>query len=187
MLKIEIISSSIRLNRKSHRVALYLKKLIEEKGLSTVDIIDLRSFNFQVFDERFKNQTNPSAGAKEFSQRVSSADGIIIIAPEYNGGYPASLKNAIDLLYDEWYHKPVAISTVSDGDFGGNQVITSLQFILWKMKAMTVTATLPVPNVDKAIDEAGNPVEGKLSQKRTENFLNELMWFIRAKNSPTDM
>jgi NADPH-dependent FMN reductase len=52
--------------------------------------------------------------------------------PEYNGGYPASLKNVIDLLDYEWHRKPVVISTVTSGAFGASQVLISLQFILWK-------------------------------------------------------
>ena len=83
---------------------------------------------------------------------------MIIIAPEYNGGYPASLKNVIDLLTDEWRKKPVAISTVSDGSFGGTQVITALQFSLWKIRAWTVPAMFPVPKVMETFDEEGNPL-----------------------------
>ncbi len=45
---------------------------------------------------------HPSEGVLEFAKKVKAADGIIIVTPEYNGGYPASLKNAIDLLYVEW-------------------------------------------------------------------------------------
>ncbi len=80
---------------------------------------------------------------------------MIIVTPEYNGGYPASLKNVVDLLYPAWHRKPVAISTVSDGSFGGTQVITSLQFSLWKIRAWTVPAMFPVPKAQEAFDENG--------------------------------
>lgn len=182
MYKISIISSSIRSGRKSDRVALYFKNYLEEKNLASSEILDLKSYNFPLFNERLKYQKSPSEAVIIFAEKVRNADGIIIISPEYNGGYPASLKNAIDLLTDEWYHKPVAIATVSEGNFGGSQLIISLQFILWKMKAITVPALFPVPNVSTLFDENGNLSENPSVEKRTLNFINELLWSIEAKS-----
>jgi NAD(P)H-dependent FMN reductase len=182
MYTISIISSSIRTGRKSHRAALFFKKYLEESKLASVEILDLNRYNFPLFKERLKSQEAPPGDVIDFAEKVKSADGIIIISPEYNGGYPASLKNVIDLLYDEWYHKPVAISTVSEGSFGGSQVLTSLQFLLWKMKAWTVPATFPVPDLISTFDEDGNPSGKPFSEKRLENFINELFWCIEAKS-----
>lgn len=138
-----ILSASIRNGRKSHRVALYFKKYLEENKLATATIADLNEYRFPLFNERLKFQPNPTADVIAFANDIRSADGVIIVTPEYNGGYPASLKNVIDLLYEEWQRKPVAISTVSDGVFGGTQVITSLQFTLWKIRAWTVRLNSP--------------------------------------------
>ena len=110
---ISILSASVRTGRNSHRVALYFKKYIEERNLSTVEILDLKSYQFPVFDERLRFQKNPTPQTLEFTEKIKSADGVLIVTPEYNGGYPASLKNVVDLLYDEWHRKPLAISTVS--------------------------------------------------------------------------
>jgi NAD(P)H-dependent FMN reductase len=182
MLNISIISSSVRMGRNSHRVALYFKKYLEENKLARVEILDLKEYNFPLFEERLKNQKSPDERSIDFAEKIKSSDGIIIVTPEYNGGYPASLKNVIDLLYDEWYRKPVAISTVSDGNFGGSQVLTSLQFLLWKIRAWVVPARFPVPNVDEEFDESGIPAEKERTDKRAANFIKELMWFIEAKS-----
>lgn len=91
--------------------------------------------------------------ALDFAGRIKVVNGIIIVTPEYNRGYPASLKSAIDLLYEEWDPKPVAISTVSDGNSGNSQMIILILFILWKMITRTVGAMFPVPMVDEAFDE----------------------------------
>jgi NAD(P)H-dependent FMN reductase len=180
-MNIAIISSSIRDGRKSHRVALYFKKYLEDKGIAGVEILDLARYRFPLFEERLSYQKSQPDSAMEFSGKINSSDGVIIIAPEYNGGYPASLKNVIDLLTREWYHKPVAISTVSDGSFGGAQVIVSLQFILWKMKAFVVPAMFPVPEVGKTFDESGIPADNERIEKRASGFISELLWFIEAK------
>lgn len=176
---IGIISSSVREGRRSHNVALYFKKYLEENSIATVDIIDLKEYDFPIFDERLKNIESPPPGAFEYADRVKRTDGIIIITPEYNGGYPASIKNAVDLLYSEWKRKPVAISTVSDGIFGGTQVIISLQFTLWKIGAWTVPAMFPVPSVDKSFDDEGNPLNDGINQ-RAKLYIRELMWCIEA-------
>ena len=114
------------------------------------------------------------------------SDGLHVVTPEYNGGYPASLKNVTDLLYDEWYRKPVAISTVSDGIFGGSQVITSLQFSLWKIRAWTVPAMFPVSKVLESFAEDGTPIEKIEVDKRASRFINELLWCIEAKKRMSD-
>ena len=182
MTQIAIISSSVRIGRDSHRVALYFRKYLEEKNIAEVEILDLKQYNFPLFDERLKYQKTPSGEVIAFSAKIKSADGVIIVTPEYNGGYPASIKNVTDLLYSEWYHKPVALATVSNGNFGGSQVLTSLQFTLWKMKAWTVPALFPVPNVTDSFDESGNLTGGEVFEKRTENFIRELLWCIEAKS-----
>ena len=162
-------------------MALYLRNYIVENKLADAEILDLKEYDFPVFDERLHLQKDPLPGAVEFSSRIRAADGVIIVTPEYNGGYPASLKNIVDLLYDEWRRKPVAISTVSDGPFGGSQVITSLQFSLWKIRAWTVTAMFPVIKVVEAFDENGVPADRKAADKRAAGFVSELLWCVEAK------
>ena len=180
MAHIAIISSSVRAGRNSHRVALYFKNFITANELGTVEILDLNDYQFPIFDERLRLQKNPSANVLDFAAKIKAADGVLIVTPEYNGGYPAALKNVVDLLYDEWHRKPIAISTVSDGIFGGTQVITSLQFSLWKIMAWTVPAMFPVPKVKDAFDESGNPTDKSGMDKRALVFLNEMIWCITA-------
>lgn len=180
MPKVAIITASVREGRYSNRVALYFKTLMEDKGLAEVEILDLKSYGFPLFDERLKYQKSPLPAAVEFAGKVRGADGVIIVTPKYNGGYPASLKNVIDLLTDEWVRKPVAISTVSDGNFGGAQVITSLQFVLWKMKVWTVNAMFPVPRVSQSFDENGMAADREATDKRAAGFISELLWCIEA-------
>ena len=177
---VAIISSSVRVGRNSHRVALYLKNYIEENKLATVEILDLMEYQFPVFDERLRFQKEPTAKMLDFAGKIKVANGVIIVTPEYNGGYPAALKNVVDLLYDEWRRKPIAISTVSDGIFGGTQVITSLQFSLWKIRAWTVPAMFPVPKVHDSFDENGVPVDKAGTDKRAKGFIDELQWCMDA-------
>lgn len=181
MAHIAILSSSVRRGRQSHRVALYFKNFITRDGRASVEIVDLNAYRFPLFDERLQYQDNPAPEVLDFAGRIKKADGVIIVTPEYNGGYPASLKNAIDLLYPEWYRKPVAIATVSDGSFGGTQVITSLAFTFFKIRAWLVPAQFPVPHVHETFDEEGEPRDKTVTDKRASRFVNELLWCVEAK------
>jgi NAD(P)H-dependent FMN reductase len=181
MPKIAVISASVRKGRKSHNVALYFQNYLTQKQLAEVEIIDLDAYNFPIFEERLRLIENPTDDMLKLANDITNADGIIIVTPEYNGGYPASLKNVIDLLYSEWKRKPIAIATVSAGAFGGSQVITSLQFSLWKIGALMVPAMFPVPTVEKTFDDNGKPTDPEAMDKKAAVFVNELLYWIAAK------
>ncbi|MEO6130561.1 MAG: NAD(P)H-dependent oxidoreductase [Saprospiraceae bacterium] len=178
---IAIISASIRRGRNSHRVALFFKNFVEVKKLATAEILDLKEYNFPLFDERLHHQENPTPEMLDFADKIKSADGVLIVTPEYNGGYPAALKNVIDLLETEWRRKPIAIATASDGDFAGTQVIISVQWSLWKLRSWTIPARFHVPKVQHAYDESGIPSDKPLTEKLASGFINELLWCIEAK------
>lgn len=179
---IEIISSSIRTGRESHKLALYFQQYINEHQIATAKMLDLYEFQFPLFEERLSEQKNPIPKAIEFAERIKSADGVLIVTPEYNGGYPASLKNVIDLLYKEWQRKPIALATGSSGPFGASQVLTALQFSLWKIKAWVVPATFQAPFVDKAFDKDGLPAAKEATDKLAAVFIKELVWCMEAKS-----
>ena len=180
---IAILSASIRPDRKSHRVALYFEKYLADNKLATTEIIDLREYNFPIFNDTLRNQKNPDLKTLEYAKKIDSAHGVIIVTPEYNGGMPASLKNAIDVLYDEWRHKPTGIVTVSSGPFAGNQCLVSLQFTLWKMKVWTITEMFSVPNVGETYSEEGIPKDKEATDKLAQVFVKELMWCVKADTS----
>ncbi len=178
MSKVEIISASVRNGRLSDRVAFFFRSYLETELNAEVRIQDLAELNFPLFEERLAMQKEPGAKAQAFAKAIEEANLVVIVTPEYNGSFPASLKNCIDLLYPQWYHKPTAIVTVSDGDFGGSQVIVSLSFILWKMKAWLIPAQFPVPNVHDSFDEAGNPINAEALQLRLKPWLKEVRWVL---------
>jgi NAD(P)H-dependent FMN reductase len=197
-----ILSASVREGRNSHRVALFFQQFLQtfptaagpdpSSGTAVqpaqtlqVQIVDLMDYDFPVFHERLKYQKTPTPQMLDFSSKVKEADGVIIVTPEYNGGYPASLKNVVDLLYEEWKRKPVALVTVSDGAFGGAQVTTSLVFSLWKIGAWVVPAMFPVPSVKTSYDETGHPADPEKTNHRATHFINELLWCIEARKRMT--
>ena len=185
MQHIAIISSSVRRERKSHNVALYFKYYLEENNLASAELLDLKEYNFPIFEDTIKTLQNPSEKVLDFAKKIKSADGIIIVTPEYNGGFPASLKNAIDILYDEWQGKPISISTVSSGNFGGSQALVSLQFTLWKIGALTVTNMFPVSDVEKTFDENGKALDKVTTDKLAAAYIKKLLECVNANRQTT--
>ncbi|MBL0256377.1 MAG: NAD(P)H-dependent oxidoreductase [Bacteroidetes bacterium] len=175
MKTIAIISGSIRTGRLSHRVAVFFERFIKEKGLAEVVMLDLKELNFPLSEERLKHLPNPSEKIIHFSESIKKADAVIVVSPEYNSGYPASVKNAIDLLYDEWYRKPVGIATVSDGNFGGTHCMIMLQTVFLKVHVSVVPATFPVLLVQKNYDENGNAIDKEKTEKRAMVFMAEVL------------
>ncbi|MDF2436901.1 MAG: hypothetical protein K0Q95_1277 [Bacteroidota bacterium] len=181
MLKIAIISGSIRIGRQSHNVANYFNNFIKENKLGEAEILDLKEFNFPVLEERLSKTPDPDKSSLLFSEKIKNADIVIVVFPEYNGGYSASIKNAIDLLYDEWHRKPIGLVCVSSGNFGGVNAMSLLQTVFLKIKAVPC-ATFPVPLVEKNFDDHGNAFNKEATDKRAGAFIKELTWFAEAFN-----
>lgn len=179
---VAIISGSVRIGRRSHNVAKYFNNYISANNLATVEILDLKEFNFPITEERLIHLTMPSDSIKLFSEKIIKADAVILVSPEYNSGYPAAVKNAIDVLVKEWFHKPIGIVGVSDGNFGGVNAITQLQTILLKIKASPISTLFPVPLVKEAFDDEGNAINKEAMDKRAASFLKELLWVAEAFN-----
>jgi NAD(P)H-dependent FMN reductase len=90
---------------------------------------------------------------KAWSNHISLANGFIFVTPQYNWGYPASLKNALDFLYKEWHHKPAII--VSYAHRGGGKAAAQLRQVLEGLH-MEPTPTMPaLPVVPDMLTENG--------------------------------
>lgn len=115
----------------------------------------------------------------EWKNSVIRADGIVIVTPEYNHGYPGILKSVLDLLLKEYIHKPVAFVGVSAGPWGGTRVIEAM---LPMVRELGLAATFTDLNFPKVAAKFGS--EGELLdqayERRVAGFLDELVWMGRT-------
>jgi NAD(P)H-dependent FMN reductase len=141
--KIAIILGSTRPNNICTHVAEWVKKTIESFNKIELSIINLADWNLPFLDE----PGIPAAGSyqhehtKAWSQRVLLEDGFIFVTPQYNWGYPAPLKNAIDYLYKEWNDKNGLI--IPYGGHGGNKAATQLKEVLEEGCKMKIVDKMP--------------------------------------------
>jgi len=112
------------------------------------EIIDISDFKLPIFDEPIHPSMNQyeHAHTKVWSQKIKEADAYIFLTPEYNAGYPASLKNAIDYLYHEWAQKPVMIASYGVG--GGPTASSQLRQVAERLKMHPVD-TSPAFTISK--------------------------------------
>jgi NAD(P)H-dependent FMN reductase len=107
------------------------------------------------------------------------ADGFVIVAPEYNHGYPGLLKHALDTNLKEYIHKAVGICGVSAGNFGGTRVVQNLIPVMRELGLVTIFWDGNFSSVQKAFDATGALLETAYA-RRIEKFLKELVWMAKV-------
>src|SRR5437773_4164651 len=101
---------------------------------------------------------------KRLAETIMRADGLIIVAPEYNHGYPGMLKHALDSNLKEYIHKPVGLCGVSAGGFGGTRVVESLLPVMRELGLVTIFWDVNVSSVGKAFDSSGQLQDDAFAQ-----------------------
>lgn len=155
MLKLKIILASTREGRKGPAVAHWIVEAAKAHGAFDVELLDLAEIKLPFMDEpnhpRLKQYTH--AHTKAWSATIESADAFIFVMPEYNFGYTAPLKNALDFVFQEWRNKPVGL--VSYGGVSGGLRATQLLKPVLTAVQLTVAGEVPIPFFAKFIGEDG--------------------------------
>jgi len=115
----------------------------------------------------------------EWRDTIIKADGLVIVAPEYNHGYPGILKAVLDLLLPEYIHKAVAFVGVSAGPWGGTRVIEAMVPMVRELGLAVTFSDLNFPKVQNTFDSDGKLLDPAFG-KRAQDFLDELVWMSRT-------
>src|SRR5919202_6790763 len=136
MNSLKIITSTTRPGRKGIAVANWMTGVAQQTGKFNVELLDLAVINLPFLDEpnHPRLQQYQHEHTKRWSATIDAADAFIIVLGEYNFGFPAPIKNALDYLFNEWKHKPVAI--VSYGGISGG--LRSTQMIKQVVTALSI-------------------------------------------------
>lgn len=183
MKKIVIISPSVRNERVGHRVSLFLKEYLERNSIAEVEILDLKEYDFPLFDERLVYQKNPSPKLLDFVDRFNKADGVIIVSSVYNYSVPASLKNVIDVLYSEWKRKVVALVSATMGTTEGMPTTFQIENTLSQMGAFVSPIKYFATSIASEFNEDGTLADKEKIENKVKPMVDELMWLVeRLKN-----
>jgi len=173
-MKIEIISGSPRVNSVTRRVALYLKNWLRNNTTHEIDIIDLKDWNLPPVQSVFSSLDKTPDEFKPLAESIFSADGIILVTPEYNGSYSPAMKNLLD-HFPKQQHKPFAIATASPGAMGGIRAAQQLLLLVPALFGVVSPYLLIVPAVDKKFTPDGDLLDESF-QNSIHNFVTEFLW-----------
>jgi len=189
-MKIQIIVSSTREGRSTDKVAKWVEKKSSSVEGAEFELVDLQDYELPFFNEAVSPKYNPERQlepvVQKWLEKVSEADGYVIVTPEYNRSVPAVLKNALDTLDYQIDRKPVAI--VGHGGNGATRSVDHIRLIVAELGAITVpkyTAISGMIAMGGIIDD-----EGKLSEELAANpygpeatlqsTLDSLVWYAGA-------
>jgi len=177
---ISILSSSTRINRHSHRVALGLKQYILKNTLHSAEILDLAAYNFPMMEEVLHRLSEVPDGLNEFADKIRFSDAFIFVSPEYNGSYTAALKNAVDYLKEsEFSKKVIGVASVTSGPMGGMRAALAMQQLALGISGFTIPQMLTVGLVIERFDELGNLIDPAFERKM-QFFMDGFLWLAEA-------
>lgn len=179
-LSIPVLLGTSRTGNYSQKVARYLHTQLSIIPEVNSPYLDLSDTHFPLLQERLDHTDSPPSGLEEWSHTLASADGLLIVAPEYKGSYPAALKNLLDYLPPQIFrYTPVAISTVSSGAFGGATCLAQLRLLCSACGGLPIPDRLPVPFVRESFDNHDLPSSSTF-EKKAHVFLQELLKYTQS-------
>lgn len=185
MLHVKVIVGSTRPNRFSEKVLPWVTAALDTNEEIEYEVLDLRDwelpfFEYSVSPASVENGDYPNEVAKKFAAKIKEADAFLMIAPEYNHGYTAVLKNALDSVYREWNQK--AVGFVSYGSVGGGRVVEQLRQVAVELQMAPIRSAVHIQAPWNLLDESGALKAGALADydHALSGTIAQLTWWGNA-------
>jgi NAD(P)H-dependent FMN reductase len=183
--RLQVVVGTDREGRFSEKVAAWLMSRLAPRGDVEAELVDLRDYRLPFYDQAVP----PAYGRREYSpavarwaEKVDEADGYIVVTAEYNHGYPALLKNALDHAFPEFNRKPVAF--VGYGNVGGARAIEQLRNVTVELEMAPLRHAVHIlPDVMRPVRAAGTGAAAELFSSlddRLETLVADLLWWTEA-------
>lgn len=187
-MKILAFAASLRKESYNRKLIRQAAEILKGSRDVTLDHADYREFEMPIYDGDLEEQSGIPPGGREFVRRILAADGLVISTPEYNGGIPGTLKNAIDWASrddsDPLEKKPILLLGTSPGRLGAVRGLWHTRVPLEAMGAYVYPEMFGVPGARQAFDDSGAFVDPK-NRDRLEaligSYLNYVEAFIRGR------
>ncbi|GAA4078968.1 NAD(P)H-dependent oxidoreductase [Streptomyces shaanxiensis] len=175
-LKIGVLIGSVRPGRFADKVSQWFLSEIGRRDDMETHVIDLSE---PALAGELKLTLERSAApddAPTLAERIGGLDGFVVVTPEYNHGYPASLKLAIDYVYREWRAKPVGFVSYG-GMAGGQRAVEQLRQVFAELHAVTLRDTVSFHMAWEQFDDEGRPHDTDGTSKAASVLLDQLAWW----------
>ena len=172
-LNIPVIVGTTRKGRTSVHAARRISDLLNRRAGVSSDVIDIASLPLPLDD------AGEAIKQPMFAAAMQKADGLVIVAPEYNHSFPGLLKHALDSCLSEYIHKAVGVVGVSSGPFAGTRVVQSLLPVMRELGLVTIFWDINVALVGQVFAEDGRLLDDAFV-RRSDRFIRELIWMSKV-------
>jgi NAD(P)H-dependent FMN reductase len=176
MPKLLIVIASTRPGRVGLPVADWFAEQAAAHGAFELEVADLAELDLPLLDEpnhpRLRQYTKDHTRA--WSAIVEGADAIVMVTSEYNYGYPAALKNAIDYLNNEWRYKPVGFVSYG-GVAAGTRAVQQLKQVVSALSMMPIAPSVNIPFVQQFLDDNRAIQGNEVMLQAASDMLDELL------------
>jgi NAD(P)H-dependent FMN reductase len=174
--RLQIVIASTRPGRVGLPVGTWFDARARAHGAFEVELVDLAELRLPFMDEpnhpRLHDYTHRHT--KEWGARVEAADAFAFVMPEYNHGFNAPLKNALDFLHVEWQYKPVGLVSYG-GVSAGTRAAQMLKPVLVGLKMTPLFEAVSIPFVARFIDDEGELQANEVMEQAADAMLDELV------------
>lgn len=175
---IQTIIATTREGRKGDPVGRWFAEIADRRDDLEHELVDLAEWELP----ELRTSTPPSRGEysgrqQEWADNVDRADGFVWLTAEYNHGYPAPLKNALDLIYAEWNRKPVSFVSYG-GSSGGVRAVEQLRLVAVELKMAPLRANVAIPRVFRQVEDGH--FDGDEFVESANRMLDDLLWWAQA-------
>ncbi|MFI6509758.1 NADPH-dependent FMN reductase [Streptosporangium sp. NPDC050855] len=179
--RLAVIVASVRDGRIGPTVANWFADQARPRQDLDVDIVDLAAFPLPLALPGFGSGPAPEAARtlESLTPRLAAADAFVVVTPEYNHSFPASLKNVIDWHDRQWRTKPVGFVSYG-GLSGGLRAVEQLRLVFAELHAVTVRDTVSFHGVWSRFDDAGAPTSPQECEGAAKVLLDQLTWWART-------
>ena len=176
--RVVVIVGSTRGGRCALTITSWFTDRARQRPDVVVDILDLAEVSLPTaLAPRIGDDAPDDTG--EIAARLHAADAFVVVTPEYNHSYPASLKTAIDWFNVEWHAKPVGFVSYG-GMSGGLRAVEHLRHVFAELHATTVRNTVSFANFWDHFDGSGRLVRPEAFDRAAARMLDQLVWWARA-------
>lgn len=172
-LRVAVIIGSTRKGRVGDMVAHWFAAQAERRPDVTLTVVDLVEFDFPA-----SYPDAATASMARFTGLLGAADAFVIVTPEYNRSFPASLKQAIDFAYDEWQAKAVGFVSYGTGS-QGLYAVEQLRTVFVELQAVTMRNSVGFNLLDGNFD-GGGPADPVRAGQAAASMLDQLTWWGHA-------
>jgi NAD(P)H-dependent FMN reductase len=171
-----IVIASTRPGRVGLPVGEWFAERVRAHAGFELEVVDLAELGLPFMDEpnhpRFHKYTHQHT--KDWSAQVQAADAFVFVMPEYNYGFNAPLKNAIDFLHVEWEYKPVGFVSYG-GVAAGTRAVQMLKQVVTTLKMTPLFEAVSIPFVAQFIDDEGELQANETMENAATAMLDELV------------